>query len=63
MKAAIITLALSIFLLGASATYIKAQGGFSCNGEIKAGPFCQSNRADEFGLPGICEMKITLSCF
>ncbi len=32
MKAAILTLALAIFMLGASATYVKATGGFTCSG-------------------------------
>ena len=32
MKAAILTLALAIFLLGPSADYVKAQAGFSCTG-------------------------------
>ena len=34
MKAAILTLALAIFMLGASATYVKATGGFNCEGSI-----------------------------
>ena len=34
MKAAILTLALSIFMLGASATYVKATGGFNCEGSL-----------------------------
>ncbi len=35
MKAAILTLALAMFMLGASATYVKASGGFSCEGILK----------------------------
>lgn len=38
MKAAILTLALAIFMLGASATYVMAIGSFSCTGTITYGP-------------------------
>ncbi len=55
MKAAILTLALAIFMLGASATYVKSQGGFSCTGEIAVGSFCRD-------LGFTCKMEITLSC-
>ncbi len=61
MKAAILTLALAIFMLGASATYVKSQGGFSCTGEIKPNSFCTTT-APATGLPWICVLEISLSC-
>ena len=53
MKAAILTLALAIFMLGASATYVKATGGFTCDGEI---------RTRGLGLGGFSHYSITLRC-
>ena len=34
MKAVLLTLALSMFMLGASLTYVKAGGGFTCTGTM-----------------------------
>ncbi len=39
MKAAIITLALAMFLLGASLTYVSAGGGFTCTIEKPNGQY------------------------
>ena len=55
MKAAILTLALAIFMLGASATYVKSQGGFSCRGEIDFS-------AGGYSYGGPMDAEITLSC-
>ncbi len=66
MKAAILTLALSVFLLGASAAYVKASGGFTCKGNINVvGNSCSASLANgrgSTGLPSHCNMQITLSC-
>ncbi len=35
MKAILLTLVLSMFILGASMAYVKASGGFTCSGAIQ----------------------------